>query len=361
MIEHICSCGAQHRFPETAVGKRARCKNCGEVFRIEEDAPLAVAELEDDGPVMQINASAVTAPVAAAGAGRPGSRAGSSAQGSGPWGPFFADIGKTFLFPSSLRNIIIFICGWVALLLGVFCQFAPCIGVIGAMFVYGCYAAYKFEVVQSAASHEEELPAFDLSDGIFHAVIIPALKMMGSWLIVFLPAIAYLFLTHQVVSAGVLQSFMSAPAALVTMGAVLAVLLIVGLFVWPMVILCISVGGFASLNRPDLILKTIIKTFPAYVITAAVVLGAAFLLGYLEESVMTSAVEGSEGQCRQSHGPPNGFVCYLSWRYIVCRYRRDAHRRLVLSSLQAQIRLGLGIIKKLRITNYELRITNYEL
>ncbi len=47
----------------------------------------------------------------------------------------------------------------------------------------------------------------------------------------------------------------------------------VGMFFWPIVLLCVALGGFSTLRRMDLIVQTVFRTLPAYLITVAMVFG----------------------------------------------------------------------------------------
>jgi hypothetical protein len=45
----------------------------------------------------------------------------------------------------------------------------------------------------------------------------------------------------------------------------------------------VAIGGFATLRRVDLIFATMIKTFPIYLLTVAIVFGTAFIVPALED------------------------------------------------------------------------------
>ena len=46
-----CQCGAKYRFPESSIGKRAKCKKCGTVFVLEPDDDEGTIPLADDAEV----------------------------------------------------------------------------------------------------------------------------------------------------------------------------------------------------------------------------------------------------------------------------------------------------------------------
>ena len=43
-----CECGAKYRFPESSLGKRAKCKKCGAVFKLtgkEDDGTIPICDM----------------------------------------------------------------------------------------------------------------------------------------------------------------------------------------------------------------------------------------------------------------------------------------------------------------------------
>ncbi len=71
---------------------------------------------------------------------------------------------------------------------------------------------------------------------------------------------------------------------------IFAGLVCLGVALWPMVVLCVALGGFESLYRVDLIALTIIRTLPAYVLTLALMFGAIVLLRVLGTGTAVNAV-----------------------------------------------------------------------
>jgi hypothetical protein len=74
-------------------------------------------------------------------------------------------------------------------------------------------------------------------------------------------------------------------AAAVSMGllakaGVLAVLLLLGLFLWPMTVLCFALGGVSCLGRLDLLVVTIAKTLPVYLLTVLLVNGVDLIVTF---------------------------------------------------------------------------------
>src|SRR5262245_15021504 len=66
MISIACgSCSAKYRLPDTAAGKRGKCKKCGHEFRVPTDEPLEIAPLppesSDDDLLAGLGAGAALA------------------------------------------------------------------------------------------------------------------------------------------------------------------------------------------------------------------------------------------------------------------------------------------------------------
>jgi hypothetical protein len=59
-------------------------------------------------------------------------------------------------------------------------------------------------------------------------------------------------------------------------------LLLAGMVLWPMLALSVTMGGFSTLARVDLMALTIVKSLPVYLFTVAVVFGAFLVLGVLD-------------------------------------------------------------------------------
>jgi len=180
--------------------------------------------------------------------------------------------------------------------------------------VRGWYCAYLLSIVESAAAGDDHLPGVDLSvSGIVDAVA-ALLKWVTSWVIVLLPAILYRTWYWYGVSTAsgagaasgrlplwagdVLAVFAGLPAifALPPGGVVpFKLLLILGLLLWPMVLLCLVLGGLATLWRFDLLLITIYRTIGAYAATVALMLGACVLEYLLITAVITKVVTAAGG------------------------------------------------------------------
>ncbi|MCH7704124.1 MAG: hypothetical protein IIB61_03350 [Planctomycetes bacterium] len=307
MPKQRCVCGQKYRFPETSIGKRAKCKKCGAVFTIVAEEPPAdegiipiakddvftqeasadpaarqrvvdsdadgwqtpeqiEGRLPDSGPSLGRAIPSSTDPVAARG--------------------YLESLAWTLLFPSSVGNLLTFLMVWFVLSLREFAAtFSPfgmmmVLWFIGLLIVLGWYYAFLFSIVEGAAGGDDDLPSMTLDQGMLDGVFVPLFKFIGTKAVVMLPAFAYLFVA---MSMGILteQQVIDAFFAFVGNGSVwetlsgpagpVVILFGIGIFLWPMVALCVALGGFGTLARMDLIVKTIVRTFPMYVVTVALV------------------------------------------------------------------------------------------
>jgi hypothetical protein len=298
MIEQECQCGQKYKVPDSAVGRRARCKKCGETFTV--SAPLSLDDadsddlflMEDIGSALERSESSSTpaedtfniAPLAVtsdefvADPLRQGHRA-AFVEESGGARNYFGDLGKTFFFATSLGNLVSFCFLWGFLSLGqIVLPWGGVLGILGSWIILGWYAAFRFNLISNSAAGEEDLPSITMDDGMWADIIAPLLKWVGSWLIVTLPAFFYGFFvggSNVLATAGNSGGLAGGAGLSGSDLAVFMSLLGLGLFCWPMVILCVCLGGFGSLIHVNLIGTTIIRTFPVYLLTLVIVFGSA--------------------------------------------------------------------------------------
>lgn len=293
-----CECGAKYKIPDTSLGKKAKCKKCDAVFTLELRAdgviPLAPPEADFSAAFAgEIAAAAVAgaapkAPAIRAVIAAPPSSASVSpplaTRGGSPTKGFGDSVLWTILFPASPENLLTFVGIWIG------------VGVLGllpfvSIAVSLWYAAFRFELVESAAGGDEHLPSVSMGSDIWADWIAPALQWTGTWLFVFLPAFAYIIFqassgtnpTDALLAMldginGIFDAFGTDPLLVILVGA--------ALFMWPMVILCVALGGFGSAIRVDLMLLTIARGFPGYVVVLALVFGATAAEYYINELVL---------------------------------------------------------------------------
>ena len=304
-----CPCGAKYQIPDSAVGQEAKCQRCGTTFILEaeDDSPILVAD--EIGVADEADAAAERARATALSArqgeivlppGAPGRIASPGLGSTGPAGPAEADRGYagdvlwTFLFLASPGNLITFVAIWMMMVLvfqvlarfSVFAVFM----LIGWVLVMGWYCVFRFNVVKAAAAGENDLPDVNFTRDPYGDLLQPLAAWVGTWVAVLWPALAYLGYACwrgqltleeavEIVAAGVEGLWQGAGSGQL----VFDILVCLGVALWPMVILCVALGGFATVYRMDLLALTILKTLPVYLLTLILMFGAIVLVRVLEE------------------------------------------------------------------------------
>lgn len=289
-----CDCGAKYKFPDSAIGKRAKCKKCGVVLTLEdedEDSIFAIApDPEFDRPVARFAPPMPCSEPSTA-------RAASHVEMPSGDRSFAGGIVWALLFLATPANLIPFFCIWFLLTLA---QFLPRLGWVGmgAWAVITCwYAAFRFSVLVHAAGGDDELPQLTWSRDYVGDFLAPAFKWMGSWAVVMLPAMVYLSISGSSGTATALQASamvfggLSATVEGVAKDGpfppVFILLVVAGLVAWPIVILTVALGSFTDLARIDHMIGTVRKTWPVYLATVAMVCAAALLQAALIALVAT--------------------------------------------------------------------------
>ncbi len=309
-----CTCGARYRFDDSAIGRKARCKKCGRVFTITPDAADGTIPLAADEPFGVDLASAVEQSQALPGeapyrvspdpASPPPSL--ETALPSSP--PLVAEpkpsrgysgsLLWTLLFPTSLQNLVTFCVMWGLLCVSALLLRGPgFMGMVGLLLllgrvvIFGWYCAFRFETIIQAAAGEDDLPSLSFTEGWYDDILAPLFKWLGSWAVVFIPAVVSLIvigMTTQLTPSDLAKQLLGGVGGILQ-GAgpelfVFVVLTCLALFSWPMVVLCVGLGGFETLWRLDLITVTIVKTFPVYLLTVAIVFGSTMFSGIIAAS-----------------------------------------------------------------------------
>jgi len=300
MPKQKCRCGAKYSFPESAIGKRAKCAQCGAAMTLrgeEEQGPIPIA---GDGPDLTGEmATAVARPSAASAGGfvppfiPPTPIIEKAIVEEAPRG-YAGALLAAFTFPRSPHNIIMFVMIWFLLFLaGGVLPAAGCLGLIGMFVIEGWFASFKFNLIVEAAAGETALPDVTLTEGVLDGIIVPFFRWIGSWLLVLSPMLVTAAVLQSMGRLGTTFSFFYLYKAsfvdllrdgspeLLALGA----LGYAGMFAWPMAVLCVALGGFGSFSRPDLIIVTAFRTFPAYLLTVLIVIGVDVLLGLLTEAL----------------------------------------------------------------------------
>jgi hypothetical protein len=305
-ILYECGCGARYRAPDSAAGRRARCKKCGAVFTLqstpaaESPPPIPKAKtpapqspppapdsddglipFNDDDPfahapsMAEFEASAPAAAdappppaIAAAGRGQAPAQADSTVDAvyEPPAGrSFWVDLVASLVFfvdPGNFVTVLIvaFINVWMFLL-----KFAGCVGLIGQAILSGYLAALYFNIVSETASGEDELPGVTITD-FATDILSPLFRFTATWIIALLPVIVLL-----------LGTWFGGWPADYTMPAAMA-LAALGCFLWPVIVLAVSLGGGLAGLNPVTLIRTVIAAPIGYIAIWVLLLIAAGVL-----------------------------------------------------------------------------------
>ncbi len=298
-----CTCGAKFGFPDHAAGKKARCKRCGEIFKVPSasnparvaskraarpapvEAPvppeaepwdpllgLTEGDAVDTGPAPGLLALAPEpvdddtrhrSPPAEVGH-MPHHDLGDAA----PERSFWTDLPSAFVLPiSSGGNFVTFIALCFVSCWTIPLGFAGVFGMAGLLLVTGYLCAFYLEVIRDAAAGEDDLPNVWISS-VYDDLIRPLLQFIASAAVVALPGL--LLLLYGFGS----RTWELVPLAFVVMG-------VGGLF-WPIVVLSMAIGGGMAPPLPHVIIRTALCAPLAYlaVLTA---LGVTVGLQYFAE------------------------------------------------------------------------------
>jgi len=334
----ICpGCHTRYNVPATAAGKRTTCKKCGAAFRVPAAAPppaavpphapavpnsdLGLGDLEAlaGGQAIEMERpAAAPAPFAAGADEHRASGRSSAVSASAPvgrahsdpgvsaYGHYLRDVGQSLLFIRKPKNVGLFIVLWLVLLVREFLQTAAGMtGVMGLGFcamgwlvLSGWYMAFQMNLVTWAAGGDEELPNLTVEDGWWDGILIPFFRLLTTYIVVLLPALVYWIVLYRRMN----ETFMAnlgggTPVPASATMAILVMLVLAGMCAWPMLVLVVSVGGSVrGMLQLDLILETVFKSLPAYLLTVVAVyvtLGLRGLVWALVWSKLSAKVDWS--------------------------------------------------------------------
>lgn len=307
-------CRTRYRVPESVAGKRTTCKRCGQPFRIpapraEEAGVLSLAPEESRsslgfGDLSALDSGeAVAPPVHARAApsrndlhvivGGGSLLSEQTALAANPeavtgegYAAFVGAVLRSVICLAKPRYLVTFVLLWAmfALQLRLPLLVSPlgCIGLIGSLglslLITAWYLSFMMGVVQHAAAGEDELPSLNPEEGIWDGVLRPAFRMFATQLCCGLPPLIYFFVLVSQLAGAVTPGALAAgliPTPAAASVVVLILLIAMGVFVWPILVLVVSCGeSVAGLFRLDLIIETIVRSFPAYLLTLIAVYAA---------------------------------------------------------------------------------------
>ena len=278
-----CPCGTPILFPTTDIGKRRRCALCGRVVVLsaprqpeeppdaparEIPAPTGQAESNDIEPFPD---SGSRATIPETGEVELLVDARSSARG------YSANLVQSALFATCPSSLVTFVAVWVVLSFAALLSRTGPVVLIIWIVLYMWYCAFRLNVLHNASGGELELADARGSVAGAEDFISGMSKWLGCWAVALLPAFALLaaqaystrssvWYVYERVALGVEALVLLSPLAV---GVPFAVAAALGAFCWPLIVLCVAIGGFSTLLRPDLMFRTLIRTFPEYQLTVA--------------------------------------------------------------------------------------------
>jgi DNA-directed RNA polymerase subunit RPC12/RpoP len=190
-------------------------------------------------------------------------------------------------------------------------------GFVFAILAGGWLLSYYMRIVQDAADGDELLPQ-TAGDGLFESAVQPLYTFVITWAFLLVPA----FLLAAVgARAGV-----PIPKVLYQITGLLAA------FMWPMAVLCVSVGGVSALLRADLLVGTILRTPAPYLFVCAFLFFAGAAIHFATKAVVVAKTGATP---LLSHHPIAtalvislliSYISIVAMRVIGLYYRHFKHR-----------------------------------
>lgn len=134
---------------------------------------------------------------------------------------------------------------------GAFMLWPVCLLAVPAtLLLSGCLFAYYMRIIQEAAAGDEQLPSTTGPGGAYENVLRPMFVFLATWLYLFVPALA-IAIIRTAWNLNIPDEFIKA-------------VFYAGIFMWPMAVLCVSIGGVTVLARVDLMVANVYRTLGPY-------------------------------------------------------------------------------------------------
>lgn len=177
-----------------------------------------------------------------------------------------------FAFLLALSSVAVML-----LVMPMFGCFLSMFRLFAAIACIGWICSFLFNVVVYGAAGDDEFPDLNIVGSWWDDGIVPFFKFVGTALVVQVPALSY---ATAIGLGGFAISQGDDP--------IFSALFWCGLFFWPICMLMAALGGMGCFLRPDLIVKTVARTFLPY-LTVCGMTGGAIMLG----QVATDAAQSS--------------------------------------------------------------------
>jgi hypothetical protein len=197
---------------------------------------------------------------------------------------------------------------------------------MGRIMASGYFCAYMFSVIVETAGGEDKLPSLPGVTSYWEDIVRPYLCSLASFIYAFLPMLVaaavygYKYLALQ---------WEGEDAVFDPQGFRLIVILgIVGLFIWPMVILGLALGDNLATIRPDLVFRSIIGTIGPYSVCCACLYLCAMVMIWSERSFRAATGDSMGMMVLRGIGGQVGALCLSLYgmRLMGLLYRHYKHR-----------------------------------
>lgn len=275
---------------------------------------IDLAEAEPDTPPLPKPAYARST-AAAAPEGRDEQRSGVIE----PRRPYWAELAGSFLFFLDAGSFVTFLIIVMINLWTVPLSYAGLFGTIGLLLISGYLCTFYMSVILETASGEDELPNVWI-DSVFDDVVLAAVRFIGTWAWVLLPAMAFAII--EFVNYGQVH------------WDIVTVLAVVGLLFWPVVIMGVSIGGGFFGLWPWTIIRTAAAAPLAYAALCAVLLIAAGLAALPHSALYLDAITTVGKQTNRSlfwsvtflNSTLSAYAIIVAMRAIGLYYRHYKHK-----------------------------------
>jgi len=223
---------------------------------------------------------------------------------------FWTDLALAWVYPVQSGANILTLAGisiLAAIQFGLEVFPGGCFFLIAWFVVYGWFCSFYMSVVLDTASGSSNLPGIRFEGSWWEEVFRPALYFIFSQAIVFVPPVLML-----------LQMDSPWPAA---------GYFAVGLFLWPMLMLLLSLAGHNALLRVDLMAATILRSFPAYLVIV-IVLAVVTLINWAVD-ILTILMEAGLLKMTLPKVLSSPNIAFQAVRHFVALYFSIVSMRLI--------------------------------
>ena len=142
-------------------------------------------------------------------------------------------------------------------------SFAPIIGLIAWLMLFGYLCGVYFQIIQTTATGDSEAPHFPDTSNFYEDILSPALQVIAVIVVSFLPAIAAAYMLGGEKEGRI----------------IVAALQIFGILYAPMAILGVAVLGFLGASSPHIVIPAIFRCGGLYLLVVGALVGLYFAEG----------------------------------------------------------------------------------